>query len=101
MVGALNTTVIAAPLWLPASSRAVIVIRLAPFRSAIQLTAQVVVPTACPWTPWSVAQMTWVVCSGAVPPKLIVPCEDENVGWDVGDVMITAPTAPVPPLGTS
>ncbi len=101
MVGALNITVIATLLWLPAPSRAVTVIRLAPFRSAIPLAAQVVDPTACPWTPWSVAQTTWVVFAGAVPAKLIVLCEDVNVVWDVGDVMVTAPAAGVPPLGTS
>jgi hypothetical protein len=67
------------------------VIRLEPIRSTMPLAAQAVVPSACPWTPWSVAQTTWAVFGSAVPAKLMVLCAEVNVAWEVGDVMATAP----------
>ena len=77
-------------------------IRLEPFRSVIPFAVQNVVPSACPWMPWSVAQTTWAVLPDAVPLKLMVLCEETKVGWVVGDVMLMV-SVPVgaPPLGVS
>ena len=79
---------IVALLCVPAASRAVTVILLLPFRSVIPEVVQAAVPVAVPWA-WSEDQVTWVVLSGAVPPKVIEFCEVLKVEAEVGDVITT------------
>src|ERR1035438_5715036 len=76
---------------LPAASRAVTVMTLAPLCSAILLIVQAVVPDAVPLPPRSLLQVTCVTptLSLAVPPRLTVLLLVGYVGLLVGEVIVT------------
>jgi hypothetical protein len=87
--------------WFPVALRAVTVTRVVPLGKVSPGIVQLLDPVAKPVAPRSVSQVTWVMpaLSNAVPLKLIELLVVVKLGPEVGDVMVTAGSAPASTSG--